>query len=255
MWILIGQKRIDLCRAFMKQIECYPEIFEHQKNFKLTSQEMCTVVAMEFFVTPALEITEVMSNLITDLEVDDTDLIQKISCNVELMRYAVIASAHRYPVLQSMFREISYKDMEKNVTPCSNPSHDTHVLEIQTAGIAESIRSDSLSNDINRYITSMNNENSTISEQNTCMAFGKGPRICKGKELAIKIITEFLTTFYTELNQWPHIEISAGRKYAAFDSPEYRLYRWNRRSWIAKVLYRLDIFLNKTDLERFQCQF
>ncbi|CAF4382610.1 unnamed protein product [Rotaria socialis] len=56
---------------------------------------MITVVAMELFITLALEIVEVMSSLIIELVSDP-------------MRYAITTTAHHYHVLQVMFHEISY---------------------------------------------------------------------------------------------------------------------------------------------------
>ncbi|CAF4913810.1 unnamed protein product [Rotaria sp. Silwood1] len=173
---------------------------------------MCTVVAMEFFITPALEIGEIMSNLMMELIFDDTDLIRKVSCDSNVMRYAIMTTAHHYPALQAIFREIYYTEGNKNLTQCSNFFHDTHVLEIQTFDIVESMKSESIIDGINRYVSNDNHHRSSISEINTCMAFGRGPRICKGKELAIRIITTFLATLYTELDQWPNVELSAGRK-------------------------------------------
>jgi hypothetical protein len=247
-------KRIDLYLSFMKQIRCHPEMLMLQNNFKLTSQEMCTVVAMELFITPAIEMAEVMSNLMTELAFDNTDLIRKTSCDSDIMRYAIIATAHQYPVFQVMFREISYEEGDKNLTACSNLFHDMHVVEIQPPDIVESIKNESIIDAINRYICNRDHHKSSISEINTCMAFGRGPRICKGKELAIKIITAFLTTFYTELNGWPNVELSAGRKYTAFSSFNHRLYYLSRRCWIADVHYYLDKLFRRSALQRFQCQ-
>ncbi|CAF1129223.1 unnamed protein product [Rotaria sp. Silwood1] len=247
-------KRIDLWLSFMEQIRHHPEIFILHKKFKLTAQEMCTVVAMEFFITPALEIGEIMSNLMMELIFDDTDLIRKVSCDSNVMRYAIMTTAHHYPALQAIFREIYYTEGNKNLTQCSNFFHDTHVLEIQTFDIVESMKSESIIDGINRYVSNENHHRSSISEINTCMAFGRGPRICKGKELAIRIITTFLATLYTELDQWPNVELSAGRKYAAFDSIDHRVYYWHRRCFVANVHYNIDKIFGKTDLQRFRCE-
>ena len=85
------------------------------------------------------------------------------------------------------------------------------------------------------------------------MAFGKDPRVCKGKKLAIKIITSFLTTLYLELDQWLNVDISAGRKCSPFHSVNHRLYYFNRRYLIADVQYFLDKISRKSTLQRFEC--
>lgn len=246
--------RIHLCRSFMEQIRYHPKISILERDFKLTLQEMCTVVAMELFITPALEIGEIMSNLMSELAFDNTNLVQKISSDSEVMRYAVIATAHHYPALQALFRETSYVETDKDLTPCANWFHDTHVVEIQTHDIGESMQNKSIINDINHYISDRDDQKSLISEINTCMAFGKGSRICKGKELAIQIITAFLTTLYNELHQWPDVEISAGRKYAPFSSSHDRFYNVARRCLIADVHYNVDKLFGRLDLQRFQCK-
>ncbi|CAF1600122.1 unnamed protein product, partial [Didymodactylos carnosus] len=81
-----------------------------KSDFNLTSQEICTVIAMELFVTPILEIIEVASNLMTDLSLGNTDLIRQISCDSGIMRYSIITTANHYPVLQAIFREIPSKE-------------------------------------------------------------------------------------------------------------------------------------------------
>jgi hypothetical protein len=246
--------RISLCVSFMEQMRDYPKIITLQNDFKLTSQEMCTVIAMELFITPALEIAEVMSNLMTELTLEHTDLIRKLSNDPNLMRYAIIATAHRFPVLQAIFREYPYVKGDQYLTPCFNLFSDIHAVEIQTQAISQSLKNESIIFDINRYISNVNNQESTVSEISTCMAFGKGPRVCKGKELAIKIITSFLTNLYLELGQWPNVDISAGRKCSPFHSVNHRLYYFNRRCWIADVQYFLDKIYRKSTLQRFECQ-
>ncbi len=245
--------RISLCVSFMKQMRDYPNILALQRDFKLTSQEMCTVIAMELFITPALEIVEVMSNLMTELTFEHNDLIRKLSNDPNLMRYAIIATAHRFPVLQAIFREYPYVKGDPYLTPCLNLFPDIHTVEIQTQAISQSLKNESIIFDINRYISNLNNQESTVSEINTCMAFGKGPRVCKGKELAIKIITSFLTNLYFELDQWPNVDISAGRKCSPFHSVNHRLYYFNRRCWIADVQYFIDKISRKSTLQRFEC--
>ncbi len=247
--------RIELCVVFMKQIRNQPKLLKLQTDFQLTAQEMCTVIAMELFITPALEIVEVMSNLMTELILDHTGLIEKISCDSDLMRYAIIVTAHQYPVLQSFLREIPCVKADKHLTPCYNYFHSIHGVEIQTDEIAKSIKNESVIDIIHRYISVRNSDDhSSISEINTCMAFGKGQRVCKGKELAIKIITTILTTFYSELDNWCDVEISAGRKYNAFQSKNHRMYYFNCRCWIADIQYFVDKIFRRFTLQRFRCQ-
>ena len=246
-------QRITLCRAFMKQVKQHSDLISLQRDFGLSSQELCTVIAMEFFITPALEIVEAMSNLILEMSSNKNDLVKKISCDSRLMRYAVTVVAHHYPVLQAIFREIPVVANDKGLTQCSNLFHDTHTLEIQSPDIANSLNRELITEDINNYISNGNyDEEQFFSATKTCMAFGKGQRICKGKELALRIITSVLTTFYHELSRWPDVEISTGRKYSAFESFQNRLYYWYRRCWIADVLYYFDRQFGKNNLERFR---
>ncbi|CAF4143572.1 unnamed protein product [Rotaria magnacalcarata] len=246
-------QRIASCLSFLKQIQSNPEVQLLQKDYKLTNQEICTVFTMELFVTPALEIGEVMANLMKVLVAHNADLVEKVSYDSDLMRYAIIATAHRYPVLQVIMREVPNADNNKHLTKCINLISDVHVAEIQTQIVAECHGSKSVIDDINHYISIKNYDESSISEIDTCMAFGRGQRICKGKELAIKTITSFLTTVYKELHQWPDVEISAGRKYTAFNSFDHRLYYWYRRWLIANVHYHCDKLFRRSELHRFQC--
>ena len=105
----------------------YPQIITLQRDFKLTSQEICTVIAMELFITPALEIVEVMSNLMTELTFEHTDLIRKLSNDPNLMRYAIIATAHRFPVFQAIFSEYPYVKGDQYLTPCFNLFPDIYI--------------------------------------------------------------------------------------------------------------------------------
>jgi len=246
--------RIDLCKKFLKQIEQYPDIARLKDDFHLTTQEFCTVIAMEFFITPALEIGEVLSNLMTELRNASIDLKRKLATDSNAMRYAILTTAHHYPVLQAIFREISYETNDNKLTPCRRFFSDSHTVEIQTQSIAQSIKNESIiCENINRFISNKTEEETLVSDSNTCMAFGKGPRICKGKELAIRIINSFLSTIYLELDRCPNIDISSGRKCTPFRSIDDRLYYFNRRCWIADVQYLSDKICQRYNLERFSC--
>lgn len=246
--------RIELCTLFLEKIHSHADVQTLENEFKLTKQELCTVYGMEFFVTPALEIGEVMTNLIAELANKDNDLVQRVSYDADLMRYAITVTAHHYPVLQVIMREVSCPESYKDLTKCINLISGEHVLEIQAQIIAEANKNRSVFNDIINYSSVQNADRPTISDVETCMAFGKGQRVCKGKELSIKMISSFLRTIYDELGQWPIIEITAGRKFTAFYSFDLRLYRWYRRWMIANVHYHCDKLLRRPDLYRFQWQ-
>ncbi|CAF3116536.1 unnamed protein product [Rotaria socialis] len=245
-------ERIDLCTALLKQLQSIPAVVQTQKEFNLTDQELCTVYAMEFFVTPSLEIGEVMANLMTILVNGKPDLIEKVVDDPDLMRYSIIATAHHYPPFQVVMREIPDVEKYKELTKCINLIPCGHALEIQTQIIAELNRNESVINHIDRCLADKSFVESADTEVETCMAFGKGQRVCKGKELAINVITSFLTTLYTELNQWPDVEITAGRKYKAFKTFDDRLYLWYRRWLTANVLYHFDNFFRRPAVHRFR---
>ena len=243
--------RMKTCKKLMQLFRSYPDMVSLENEFKLTTQEMCTVIGMEFFVTPALEIGEVMSNMMTELARASQELKKNISSDPQLMKYTILLVAHRYPVLQAIFREVNNEKLDSYVTDCFNWFKIEHTLEIQTQTIAQTLEHDSIIDHLQRFSA----DQQEISDEQTCMAFGRGPRACKGKELAIKVITMFLSTLFDELNEWPIIEISSGRKCTPFRSRDERLFHFNQRCWIADVQYIVDQFFQRSELERFRCLF
>ena len=168
---------------------------------------------MEFFVTPALEIGEVVSNILKEYK-DHPEILECAVKDKKYLRAVILAIACKYPVLQHLFRVVDGKDMPYRI--------DTEVADKTDLQFNPE---DFLSNSPPPY---------------QWRSFGSGPRACKGRVLAIKIIESIIQAIYTKFGRWPKVEISSGRRVHPSVSSYERFLRIQRRAWVGRVFYRID---------------
>ena len=151
----------------------------------LTNQEIATLYGMEFFVTPMLEMSETLCNtakFLKETQKNPEDIIN----NELLFKEFIIDIGGRFPVLQTFFRK-----KEENLIVLR--------LDKMAASIARQVP------------CPFNSPDTGLSTSHCAFAFGAGPRICKGKQLALNVITAFIGYYFKHNNCIPDFRIRSGR--------------------------------------------
>ncbi|NEQ74041.1 MAG: cytochrome P450 [Okeania sp. SIO2C9] len=182
-------------------------------TYSLSMQEWLTAIIMEFFVTPALEIAEVVTNIFQEYE-DHPEILERAVKDEKYLRAVILAIACKYPVLQTMFRVADGKDVPYHIN-----------VEVADQTDLQFNPEDFCSNSPPPY---------------QWIGFGSGPRVCKGRILAINIIESIIQAIYTKFEGWPKVEISSGRRVHPSVSLDERFLRLYGRAWIGRVFYRID---------------
>lgn len=189
-----------------------------QHKYSLSIQEWLTVIVMEFFVTPALEIGEIVTNLLKEFE-EQPEILHRAVHDEKYMNAAIYYIACKYPVIQSMFRF-----MEDTKSSC-------HIaVDVLAEKTNFQFQPDSfLTNEYSSY---------------KWMAFGSGSRACKGRVLGLKITAEIIRGIYTKYGKWPQVEVSSGRRVHPHAALDERFCRLHGRAWSSQILYAIDEIIN-----------
>jgi hypothetical protein len=191
--------------AFLLQLE---------QQHSLSIQEWLTLIVMEFFVTPALEIGETVTNLIKEYE-DKPEILHHAINDEKYMNAAIYSIVCKYPVIQSMFRMVEGTKTSYHVAV--DVAAEQNSLKFQPENF--------LTNECSSY---------------KWMAFGSGSRICKGRVLAVNITSEIIRAIYNKYGKWPQVEVSSGRRVHPHVELDERFFRLHSRAWSGQVLYSLD---------------
>lgn len=209
------KERMRLMNDILDIVGGYDIFVRIKEKYSLSTQEALTVFIMEFFVTPALEISETVSNI--TLHNNTPSHVHEAATDAGYMKDCIYSAASMYPVLQFIFRE----------TP------DAGTIQIPAEKMSSSI------------------DDTNVSDYKW-LAFGRGPRSCKGRDVAIVLIHNMLTTMSQELGCWPKIGVSAGRKFRPFKTETERIALFNERIQIGKTMVSIDSFLGRQKGERFE---